>query len=139
MPGDKDEKLLGGAVGNFLLGKFGGDFLFIQKLIQEGKLLLLPMCAIRGFDTTEMKAGVYLPEAQNTSVDLMKLCLQRIGEDCICIIDGDYNAQVDMRMYEGSQNGMRRVSEVFRGTELYGEVELSCIYRSRIAEISDLM
>ena len=137
MPGDKDEKLLGGAVGNFLLGKFGGDLLFIYDLIQKGKLMLLPMCAIRGFDTTDMKAGVYIPEAQNTSVDLMKLCLQRIGEDCVCIIDGDYNAQVDMGMYEGSKNGMKRVSEVFRGTELYGEIELSTVYRSRIAEIAE--
>lgn len=76
---------------------------------------------------------------QNTSVDLMKLALQRIGEDSICIIDGDYTSQVDSYMYQGGNNGMKRISEVFRGQEFYGEVELKNIYRSKIAEIADEM
>ena len=108
-------------------------------LIDQGRLLLLPMSDIRGFDTSGMKAGVYITEAQNTSVDLMKLAVQRIGDDGICIIDGDYTSQVDSYMYQGSNNGMKRVSEVFRGKDFYGEVELKNIYRSKIAEIADLM
>ena len=43
------------------------------------QLLLLPMSDIRGFDTSGMRAGVYITEAQNLSIDLMKLDLQRIG------------------------------------------------------------
>ncbi len=50
------------------------------------------MCDIRGFDTTGMKCGVYITEAQNMDISLMKLALQRIGEDSIAIIDGDYLA-----------------------------------------------
>ena len=69
----------------------------------------------------------------------MKLALQRIGEDCICVIDGDYEAQVDLAQYAGANNGMRRMSEVFRGQDFYGEVELKNIYRSRIAEIAEQM
>jgi predicted ribonuclease YlaK len=72
-------------------------------------------------------------------ISLMKLALQRIGEDCVCILDGDYKAQVDMSQYAGYNNGMRRVSEVFRGCDLYGEVELQNIYRSRIGKIAELM
>ena len=34
---------------------------------------------------------------------------------------------------------MKRMSEVFRGENLYGEVELQRIVRSKIAEISDRM
>ena len=97
------------------------------------------MCDIRGFDTTGMKCGVYITEAQNMDISLMKLALQRIGEDSIAIIDGDYLAQVDMLQYSGGRNGMRRMSQVFRGEDIYGEVELKNIYRSRIAEIADKM
>lgn len=55
---------------------------------------------------------------------MMRLALQRIGEDSICIIDGDYDAQVDLDIYSGDNNGMRRLSQVFRGQDFYGEVKL---------------
>lgn len=61
----------------------------LERLIDEGKIVLLPMSDIRGYDTGGMKAGVYITEAQNLDISLMKLALQRIGEDSICIIDGD--------------------------------------------------
>ena len=113
------------------------DSLNVQTLIGTGKLLLLPMSDVRGFDTSGMNAGIYITEAQNMSIDLMKLALQRIGDDCIAIIDGDVDTQVDDKLYEGSNNGMRRLSEVFRGQDLYGEVELTECYRSRIAKIAE--
>lgn len=69
----------------------------------------------------------------------LKLALQRIGEDSICIVDGDYNAQVDLKQYSGANNGMKRMSEVFRGQDFYGEVELKNIYRSKIAMIAEEM
>jgi predicted ribonuclease YlaK len=49
------------------------------------------MSDIRGFDTNGMKAGVYITEAQNLDINLIKLALQRIGEDSVCIIDGDFD------------------------------------------------
>jgi len=94
---------------------------------------------LRGFDSSGMNCAVYITESQNMSIDMLKLCMQRIGEDGICIIDGDSETQVDNRLYEGSNNGMRRLSEVFRGQDLYGEVELNECYRSRIAKIAEEM
>ena len=41
--------------------------------------------------------------------------------------------------YEGINNGMRRASKVFRGEDIYGEIELKLIHRSRIAAIADKM
>lgn len=111
----------------------------METLIQQEKILLLPMADIRGFDTTGLKAGIYITEAQNMSVDLMKLALQRIGEDCICIIEGDNKTQVDMEEYAGQNNGMQRMSEVFRGQDYFGQVELQLIHRSRIAKTAELM
>ena len=66
----------------------------------------------------------------------MRLALQRIGEDCVCVLDGDSEAQVDASLYAGNNNGLRRVSQVFRGEDIYGEVTLPNIYRSRIATIA---
>lgn len=135
-PGSKDEKLLDSQIGNFLASKLGGKEGAIQ-LIEQNKLLLLPFSDLRGFDTTGMNAGIYITEAQNLDRTLIKLALQRVGEDCICVIDGDDTSQVDMKVYEGENNGMRRLSKVFRGQDIYGEVTLKNIYRSRIAEIAD--
>ena len=69
----------------------------------------------------------------------MKLVLQRIGEDSICIIDGDEKTQVDSVEFAGNNNGMRRASKIFRGNDIYGEVTLKNIHRSRIAELAELM
>jgi predicted ribonuclease YlaK len=137
-PGDKDEKLLSSNIGNMLISKFG-DRLALEMLIQQNKLVLLPFSDIRGYDTSGMKAIVYISEAQNLDVNLMKIASQRVGNDCKLIIDGDYETQVDMASYSGNQNGMRRFSEVFRGHNFYGEVELKNIYRSKIAEVADRM
>jgi predicted ribonuclease YlaK len=108
-------------------------------MIQREEIILLPFGDIRGFDTTGMNALVYVIEGQNLDKELMKLGIQRLGEDCKMIIDGDYTAQVDSRAYEGKNNGMRRVSEVFRGQDYYGEVELPIIYRSEMAKRAELM
>lgn len=137
-PGTKDEKLLDSQIGNFLASKIGGTEA-VQDLIDDGKLMLIPLSDCRGFDTTGMNAGVYITEAQNMDVELMKLTLQRIGEDSVCIIDGDFEAQVDMVEYSGSSNGMRRASQVFRGHDIYGEVSLQNIYRSKISAIAENM
>jgi predicted ribonuclease YlaK len=67
----------------------------------------------------------------------MKLLLQRVGEDSVCIIDGDDKTQVDLPQFKGSNNGMKAASKVFRGHDIYGEVTLKNIYRSKIARIAE--
>lgn len=135
-PGTRLEKLLDSQIGNLLSSKLGGRE-GVERLIDDGKLELLPLSDIRGLDTNGMKAGIYISEAQNLDRALMKLAIQRVGEDCICLIDGDSKAQVDDLRYAGINSGMRRLSQVFRGQDFYGEVELKHIYRSRIAEIAE--
>ena len=137
-PGSRDEKLLDSQIGNLLISKLG-DRIAAEELMNREKLVLLPMSDIRGYDTTGMNAGIYISEAQNLDIDLMKLALQRIGNDGICIIDGDEKTQVDDVHFAGGNNGMRRVSKVFRGERIYGEVELKIIHRSKIAQIAERM
>lgn len=135
--GDKLEKLLQSSVGVMLKSKFG-DEIEIQRQILNGKLDILPFVDLRGYETGEKKTIVWILESQNLTTDLMKLGLQRVSENTKVIIDGDYTAQVDKDAYATS-NGMKRVSEIFRGEDLYGEVELQNIYRSRIASLADQM
>lgn len=135
-PGTRNEKLLDSQIGNLLVSKFGAKER-VEQLINNESIVLLPMSDIRGYDTTDMNAGIYISEAQNLDISLIKLALQRIGEDCICIIDGDIKSQVDLPQFSGTNNGMRRVSKVYRGEDIYGEIELQNIYRSRIAQIAE--
>ena len=137
-PGDRTQKLLDSQIGNFLTSKLGAREQ-VERLIDQGLLLLLPMSDIRGFDTSGMRAGIYITEAQNLSIDLMKLALQRIGQDSICILDGDNDTQVDLNVYAGENNGLKRVSEVFKGQDFYGQITLKVIHRSRIANIANKM
>ena len=137
-PGTREDKLLDSQIGNLLAAKLG-DRCEVERLMRNNQLLLLPLSDIRGFDTSGMKAGIYISEAQNMDVNLMKLALQRIGEDSICIIDGDCKAQVDDIQFAGANHGMRRLSKVFRGEDLYGEVELQKIHRSKIGNIAERM
>ena len=137
-PGTKDQKLLDSQIGNMLSSKIG-DKIEIQRMIDQGTLLLLPMSDIRGYDTTDMRAGVYITQGQNFSISMLKLALQRAGQDSIFIVQGDPTTQLDLSIYGGSNNGMKRISEVFRGQDFYGQVTLKHIYRSRIAEIAQKM
>ena len=44
-----------------------------------------------------------------------------------------------MDVYAGANNGMRKASKVFRGSNIYGQVELRKIYRSKIADLAEQM
>lgn len=134
-PGTRTEKLLDSQIGNFLKAKLGEDT--VNDMILHEQLILLPLADIRGYDTSGSNSIIYITEAQNMDSDLMKLALQRVGDDCQVILDGDDNAQVDLDMYAGEHNGLRRVSKVFRGQDFYSEVTLKNIYRSKIAKIAE--
>ena len=73
-PGTRDEKLLDSQIGNLLSSKLG-DRIEVERMIQDGSLVLLPMSDIRGYDTSGMRAGIYISEAQNLDISLMKLAL----------------------------------------------------------------
>jgi len=135
--GFKDEKLMQSGIGNILTSKIG-DRNKVEAMIAVGEIVLIPFVDIRGYDTGD-DSIVWITEAQNLSVDLMKLGLQRIGKGSKIIIDGDDKAQVDNSAFAGRNNGIKRMSKIFRGTDVYGEMTFSTIYRSRIADIADQM
>lgn len=133
-PGTRDEKLLDSQIGNLLISKLGSR-MEVEALIDNEQLILLPLSDIRGYETPD-NSGVYISEAQNLDIDMMQLALTRIGENSICIIDGDDKTQVDSPAYAGIHNGMKRVSKVFRNTDIYGEIELRYVHRSKVADLA---
>lgn len=135
--GDRMEKLMQSAVGTMLKSKFGDEEEILAQILAN-RLDILPFVDLRGYDTSDNKTIVWILEAQNLTSDLMKLGLQRITENTKVVVDGDYFAQVDRDSYS-SNNGMKRMSEVFRGLDLFGEVELQQVHRSRVADIADTM
>ena len=135
-PGDKNQKLLDSQIGNFLVSKLG-NIMAVEDMIAKGSLVLIPVADCRGMDTTGMNAGIFITEGQNLSRDMIKLILQRIGEDSIVIFDGDDKTQLDMAEYAGNNNGLRSLSKIFRGNEIYGEITLQKIHRSKIAELAE--
>lgn len=135
-PGTKDEKLLQTQVGYVLSSKLGG-MEQVQRLIDDGVLILVPAVDARGFQTPP-NSGVYILECQNTNIDILQMLLQRIDDTSIVICDGDHLGQIDLVEYN-SHNGAERMSRVFRGDRCYGQVQLKTIFRSHIANLAEKM
>jgi len=136
--GDLQTKLMDSSIGNILASKLG-SYDAVEAMMMTEELVILPASDIRGFDSNGMNAIIIVTEGQNWTAELLKLAIQRTGEDCKLIIEGDRHTQLDGRQYAGSNNGMYRASEVFKGFHKYGEIELQKIYRSEIAELAEKM
>lgn len=135
-PGTQTEKILSSQVGNVLVSKLG-SIIEVESLITKGVLQIIPAGDSRGYEVPA-RSGVYLMEAQNLDTVLLRMLLQRIGEDCKVIVDGDRQEQTDLDIY-ANNNGMRKMSEVFRGESIFGQVDLKTIERSHIAKIAERM
>lgn len=136
--GSKIEKALQSSLGSMLKSKFGDEYV-VEDLILNGDIEIMPFTDLRGWDSkSDRETVVLISEAQNLTSELLKMGLQRIDDSTQVIIDGDYNQQVDRDAYLYS-NGMKRASEVLRGSHLYGEIELQKTYRSELADIADEM
>lgn len=135
-PGTVEEKLLSTQVGHILASKLG-DMQEVERLMFERKIEIIPVVDARGYEVPENSA-VYIIEAQNLTSDLLRLLLQRVKDDTKVIVDGDRLEQLDKDSYS-NDNGMTRLSETFAGSDLYGQVDLQVIYRSKLASLAEKM
>lgn len=134
-PGDRVDKLLQNNIGDILVNKIGARD-EVLRLIETGILNIYPFSDIRGIEIREGDI-MYITEAQNLSIDLIKLAIQRCVSGSKILIEGDPFAQVDRIAFEGDNNGLLRVLEVFAGEPGFGFTSLKNIYRSEIAEIAE--
>ena len=135
--GDAIEKGLQQFLGNMLATKFGDQF-GVELLIQQGKLKIVSLADCRGMEVRDNEI-LYMTECQNTTIELMKIALSRVSAGAKVIIEGDYKAQVDSYLFNGNNNGLRRVIEAFKGNEDFGYVELQNVWRSKLAQMAELL
>jgi phosphate starvation-inducible PhoH-like protein len=82
----------------------------VAKLIERNVIEIAPLAFMRG--RTLNDAFVILDEAQNTTIEQMKMFLTRIGFGSCCVVTGDLT-QVDLPRHQTS--GLRHAIEVLRG------------------------
>ena len=78
--------------------------------LRHGRIVAAPLAFMRG-KTFSSDTFVILDEAQNTSVEQMKMFLTRIGENCKVVVNGDIN-QSDIRRPNGLADAVKRVGGV---------------------------
>jgi phosphate starvation-inducible PhoH-like protein len=84
----------------------------VAKLIDRHVIEIAPLAYMRG--RTLNDAFIILDEAQNTTIDQMKMFLTRIGFGSIAVVTGDVT-QIDLP--RDNQSGLRHVIEVLKEVE----------------------
>jgi len=84
----------------------------VAKLIERRVIELAPLAYMRG--RTLNDSFIILDEAQNTTVEQMKMFLTRTGFGSTVVITGDIT-QVDLP--RGQLSGLRQVTEVLRDVD----------------------
>lgn len=133
--GDAIDKAMQNSIGSILTTKFGDRFA-VDMLLQQDRIRLVSMSDIRGMEVRDNEI-LYISECQNTSIDLLKLCLSRASSGCKIIVEGDYNCQTDSFLFDGNSNGLKRAINVLSGESEFGYVHLPNIWRSKIAMLVD--
>jgi phosphate starvation-inducible PhoH-like protein len=83
-----------------------------QDLLQRGTIEVAPLAFMRG--RTLNGSFVILDEAQNTTIDQMKMFLTRLGYDSKAVVTGDVT-QVDLPY--GKRSGLRDAMELLHNVE----------------------
>ncbi|WP_319380837.1 PhoH family protein [Thiomicrorhabdus sp.] len=87
----------------------------VERMIEKNVIEVAPLAFMRGRTLNE--AFIILDEAQNTTVEQMKMFLTRIGFGSTAVITGDIT-QCDLPKHQVS--GLRHVIEVLEGVEGIG-------------------
>lgn len=113
-----------------------GSQIILDDYIEKGKIEPVHLGFLRGRDLRH--SLIYCTEAQNLSVDHMKLLIGRVGEGSELWCDGDFAAQVDRTTFEKS-NGLRTLVERLNGNEYFGYIRLRKSERSKVAALANLL
>lgn len=135
--GDFITKAMNNSIGQILITKFGDRFA-VDMLLQQEKIKLVSMADARGMEIKDSEI-LWITECQNTSVELIKLCLSRVSSGAKIFLEGDYGSQTDSIYFEGANNGLKRVIDVFTGQSEFGYIQLQKAWRSKIAELCELL
>lgn len=110
----------------------------IMDLVESDRIEVLPVAVLRGRSFSN--SILYCSEAQNLSEDHMQLLVSRLGDGSKLLVDGDYQGQIDKRVFE-NKNGIRLLFNLAKteDAELFGTVALTKIERSRVAQLAEVL
>jgi len=133
LPGDLNEKFSAyiDAFRDILNERLGAGV--VNYCLRYGRIVAAPLAYMRG-KTFREDTFVILDEAQNTSVEQMKMFLTRIGENCKVVVNGDVK-QSDINGRNGLADAVQRLEGV-RNVHIH-EFEREDIVRSGL--VRDLM
>jgi phosphate starvation-inducible PhoH-like protein len=84
----------------------------VEKLVERNSIEIAPLAFMRG--RTLNDCFIILDEAQNTTVEQMKMILTRQGFNSKMVVTGD-QTQIDLP--SGKRSGLLNAAEVLRGVE----------------------
>jgi PhoH-like ATPase len=105
----------------------------IDKMIEEGKLVIEPLSYIRG--RSLQRVFFIVDEGQNLTPHEIKTIITRAGEGVKIVITGDIY-QIDHPYLDAQSNGLSYLIDHFKGQPLYAHVNLLKGERSELAELA---
>ena len=90
------------------------------RLMEKGVIEVAPLAYMRG--RTLSNAFVILDEAQNTTIEQMKMFLTRMGDGSKMVVNGDVT-QIDLP--DGRRSGLKHAVSVLKNVEGVGIVTLT--------------
>lgn len=121
---------------NVIRGQFsetGEQFQRIQRMLDEGKLMIEPLAYIRGRSLG--KVYFIVDEAQNLTPLEIKTIVTRAGEGTKFVFTGDID-QIDHPYVNRKSNGLAHLVARMHGQKLFSHVELNKGERSELAELA---
>ena len=107
----------------------------VRKLLEEGKLEVIPLGFLRGRSLRD--SIIISSEAENLTKEQIQLLIGRVDERSNLWIDGDLK-QRDGVKFEKSA-GLETMLERLTGNPLFAHVHLTKTERSDVAALADLL
>lgn len=129
LPGDTWNKLVP------FLGPYidSAGVLNVKQMVEREQLVIEPLQSLRGRNFTN--SIIICSEAQNMTLDHLKLILGRAAEGTEVWLNGDWK-QTDKAVFERS-NGLQRLIKYLAGDKLFGYVHMLKTERSAVARLAD--
>ncbi len=109
------------------------EYIRIEELIKEEKLVIAPLAYIRGRSLSE--TFFIIDEAQNLTPHEIKTIITRAGEGTKVVFTGDIH-QIDSPYLDIKSNGLSYLTDKMKGQKLFAHVNLVKGERSELAELA---
>jgi PhoH-like ATPase len=109
------------------------DFIKIEEMLQQEKLVITPLAYIRGRSLS--RVFFIVDEAQNLTPHEVKTIITRAGEGTKMIFTGDIQ-QIDSPYLDSKSNGLSYLADRMRGQDIFAHVNLLKGERSYLADLA---